>query len=160
MMPRALVAGALLLGSALAPHRQLQGQSAAQRIAGVTNGTVRFTVALRPDVCGSGQNIWTRGDRRTRTTSGDRTARDVEYDVDCDSGPGRVVLEKAGGEVRDLRFYVGGRWRAGSTVTDLGAVSAKDAAQLLLAVARSNNGKPCPRGDLPADPARQRRGVA
>ena len=49
--------GALLLANALAPHRQLQAQGASQRLAQVRDGRVRFTFALRPEVCGSGQNI-------------------------------------------------------------------------------------------------------
>ncbi|MFP5354543.1 MAG: HEAT repeat domain-containing protein [Gemmatimonadota bacterium] len=136
-----LAAGALLMAGALAPEGALQAQGAAQRLAAVRDGTVRFTVSLRPDVCGSGQNIWRTRDGRSRTTWGDRNTRDVEYDVDCDSGPGRVVLDKSGGVVRDLRFYVGGRWRSSSAVTDLGAVGAREAATILLGVARTTDGK-------------------
>ncbi len=136
-----LAAGALLIVGALAPHRELAAQNAAQRLASVRDGQVRFTVSLRPEVCGSGQNVWRTRDGRSRTTWGDRNTRDVEYDVECDSGPGRVVLDKDGGTVRDLRFYVGGRWRANSAATDLGAVSAREAAAILLQMARSNDGK-------------------
>lgn len=131
----------LLLASALGAAMPAEGQGAAQRLAGVRDGRVRFTVTLRPDVCGSGQNIWRSRDGRSRTTWGNRESRDVEYDVDCESGPGRVVIDKSEGEITDLRFYVGGRWRVGSTVTDLGAVSAREGAALLTSVARTNEGK-------------------
>lgn len=133
--------GALLMASALAPLRQLHSQGATERLAQVRDGRVRFTVALRPEVCGSGQNIWRSRDGRNRTTWGDRTSRDVEYDVECDSGPGRIVIDKDGGDVEDLRFYVGGRWRAGTQVTDLGQLSTREASTLLLSIARSNEGK-------------------
>lgn len=136
-----LVAGALLLASALAPHRQLQGQDAIQRLAQARDGRVRFTFTLRPEVCGSGQNIWRTRDGSSRTSWGNRDSRDVEYDVDCDSGPGRIVIDKDGGAVEDLRFHVGGRWRAGTQVTDLGQLGTRDAAALLLSIARSNDGK-------------------
>ncbi|MCC6928965.1 MAG: HEAT repeat domain-containing protein [Gemmatimonadaceae bacterium] len=133
--------GALLVTLALVPHRQMQGQDAARRLAAVQDGRVRFTVNLRPDVCGSGQSIWRNGDRRGRTTWGDRYSRDVEYDVDCEHGPGRIVIDKDAGRVREVRFYVGGRWRTESSATDLGQLSTKDAASLLLGVARTNQGK-------------------
>jgi hypothetical protein len=136
-----LVAGTLLLAGALAPHRAMQAQDAASRLAGVPAGRVRFTFTLRPDVCGSGHNIWRTRDGASRMNWGDRTTRDVEYDGACDHGPGRVVIDKDGGAIADLRFYVGGRWRAGTPVTDLGQVSTREAAALLLSVANSNDGK-------------------
>jgi hypothetical protein len=134
-------AGALLLAAALVPATVLEGQGVSSRVAAVRDGQVRFTVTLRPEVCGSGQSIWRTRDGRSRTNWGDRYSRDVEYDVDCDSGPGRVVIDKEGGEIRDLRFYVGGRWRASSRATDLGAVPAREAASYLTSVARREDGK-------------------
>jgi HEAT repeats len=134
-------AGALLLAAALLPANALQAQGLASRVAAVRDGQVRFTVALRPDVCGSGQNIWRSRDGRSRMNWGDRSARDVEYDVECDSGPGRIVIDREGGEIRDLRFYVGGRWRPSSSATDLGAVPAREAANYLTSVARREEGK-------------------
>jgi hypothetical protein len=117
-------------------------QGAESRLASVRDGQVRFTFALRPGVCGSGQNIWRtgRGDSRTTVTN-NRSSRDVEYDVDCDSGPGRIVIDKDRGEVIDLRFYVGGRWRANSSATDLGQLNAREAAALLLTLARTQENK-------------------
>jgi hypothetical protein len=119
----------------------LTAQSATTRAGQVRDGQVRFTFTLRPGVCGAGQNIWHNDRGRSRTSWGEKYSRDVEYDVDCESGPGRVVLEKDRGEVTDVRFYVGGRWRPSSSATDLGAVGAKEASSILLAVARTNDGK-------------------
>jgi hypothetical protein len=132
---------ALLLAGALGAAAPAGGQDVARQLAAVRDGRVRFTVPLRPDVCGSGQNIWRSKDGRTRTGWGGRDARDVEYDIDCESGPGRVVIDKADGRITELRFYVGGRWRAGTGVTDLGAVGARDGAALLTRIARTNEGK-------------------
>ncbi len=141
MTTRRFSVGALLVVGALGTTVPMQAQSATQRLAQLRDGRVRFTVTLRPEVCGSGQNVWRTRDGRSRTTWGDRDSRDVEYDVECDAGPGRIVLDKDGGTVTDLRFYVGGRWRPSQSVTDLGAVSAREAVALLLSVARSNEGK-------------------
>ncbi|MBK6486910.1 MAG: HEAT repeat domain-containing protein [Gemmatimonadetes bacterium] len=141
MTVRLLSLRALLVVGALGTAAPAHGQDAAQRLAHVRDGRVRFTVALRPEVCGSGQNVWRTRDGQSRTTWGERNARDVEYDVDCDAGPGRVVIDKDGGVVSDLRFYVGGRWRAGASVTDLGAVGVREATALLVSIARTTDGK-------------------
>lgn len=111
-----------------------RGAPLAQRIGAVRDGTVRLTFALRPDVCGSGHSIRTGPNSRT-TWNDDRRSRDVEWDDDCQTGPGRLALDVRAGAVQALRFYVGGRWRpAGSDVTDLGAVPATQAAGLLLSL--------------------------
>lgn len=117
-------------------------QSAQSRVAGVRDGQVRFTFNLRPEVCGSGQNIWRSRGGSSRTTWGnDRRSRDVEYDMDCDSGPGRIVIDKDRGEIIDMRFYVGGRWRANANATDLGQLSTREAADLLLQISRTEDNK-------------------
>lgn len=139
------LAGVLALAAATGLPAQ------ASRLASVRDGQVRFTFTLRPGVCGQGQNIWRTGRAgRDGIRIDNRATRDVEYDVECDSGPGRVIIEKEGGDITDLRFYVGGRWRAGSTATDLGALSARQAADLLLEIARSGEGKASERAIFPA----------
>lgn len=136
-MSRALVAIALL------PLATAAGQG---RASAVRDGQVRFTFTLRPGVCGQGQNIWRSG---TRGSLDAKSSRDVEYDVECEPGPGRVVVEKGGGEVRDVRFYVGGRWKASSAATDLGALPAREAAALLLAIVNGPSGKAAERAIFP-----------
>src|SRR5205807_119104 len=116
---------ALALTAVVAP-----AQSIANRVARVSNGTVRMSFRVKPGICGSGNSIWHVGGRG-RTTWGDNwnNSRDVEYDIECSIGPARLVLDRRGGEIADLRFYVGGQWRpAGSDVVDLGMVSAREAA--------------------------------
>ena len=117
-------------------------QSIASRVARVSNGTVRMTFAAKPGICGSGNSIM-HSSGRGRTTWGDNwnTSRDVEWQSDCSLGPARVVLDRRGGELTDLRFYVGGRWRpAASDVVDLGTVPPREAADYLLSIVQNDRG--------------------
>lgn len=133
-----IAAAALVLAAATAP-----AQSVADRVAQVRDGDVRLSFPLRPDVCGYGTNIRYLGrNNRIRVDDDGRRYRDVEYDIDCETGPGRLVVVRREGETTDLRFYVGGRWRASSTATDLGMVGAREAADFLLGLARTHNGRP------------------
>jgi hypothetical protein len=127
-------------------------QSIASRVARVSNGTVRMTFAARPGICGSGNSI-IHSNGRGRTTWGDNwsTSRDVEWESDCSLGPARVVLDRRGGELTDLRFYVGGRWRpAAADVVDLGTVSAHEAADYLVSIAGSERGSMGEKAIFPA----------
>jgi FOG: HEAT repeat len=128
---------AVVVASMLPP--KLEAQSLAQRIAAVREGKVRLTFPARPDLCGYNNSI-SRGRSNHMNWSSDISA-DVEYDQDCSHGPVRLVLYKEGGRVTKIRPYVGGVWRpATSGVTDLGAVSAKEATDYLIALAESDAG--------------------
>jgi hypothetical protein len=116
-------------------------QSIASRVARVANGTVRMTFAAKPGICGSGNSIRHENGRGNTNWGNWNESRDVEWDNECSMGPARVVLDRRNGELSDLRFYVGGRWRpAGSDVVDLGIVSAHDAADYLVSVAQTDKG--------------------
>jgi hypothetical protein len=127
-------------------------QSIASRVARVSNGTIRMTFAAKAGTCGSGNSIrYSNG--RGRMTWGDdwNTSRDVEWESDCNFGPARIVLDRRDGELADLRFYVGGRWRpAGSDVVDLGIVPAREAADYLMSIAQSEKGSMGEKAILPA----------
>jgi hypothetical protein len=143
----AIVLVALAGVAAVAP-----AQSIASRVSRVSNGTVRMTFAARPGICGSGNSIM-HSNGRGRTTWGDNwsTSRDVEWETDCSLGPARVVLDRRNGELTDLRFYVGGRWRpAASDVVDLGTVSAHEAADYLVSIAQSERGSMGEKAIFPA----------
>ena len=117
-------------------------QSIASKVARVSNGTVRMTFAAKPGICGSGNSIRS-SNGRGRTTWGDNwnSSRDVEWDYECNVGPARVVIDRRGGELTDLRFYVGGRWRpAASDVVDIGTVPAREAADYLLSIVQNDRG--------------------
>jgi hypothetical protein len=129
-----------------------RAQSIASRVDRVSNGTVRMSFKVKPGVCGSGNSIWHVGGRG-RTTWGDNwsNSRDVEYDIECSTGPARLVLDRRGGEITDVRFYVGGQWRpAGSDVVDLGMVPARDAADYLVSLAQSERGSMGEKAIFPA----------
>ena len=130
---------ALLLSASVASA--LGAQPIADRVSRAGNGSVRMSFATRPELCGRGGNIHRGGDWHGNFGSGERS-RDVEWDSDCDYGPGRLVLDKRDGEIVAVRFYVGGRWRANTDgVTDLGAVPAKEAADYLVSLASTLPGR-------------------
>jgi hypothetical protein len=117
------------------------GQSIASRVARVSNGTVRMTFAARPGICGSGNSIRNSSGSRNSWGNNWNISRDVEWESDCSMGPARVVVDRRGGEISDLRFYVGGRWRpAAADVVDLGTVPAREAADYLVSIAETEKG--------------------
>lgn len=122
---RAVTATVALLALGSTCH----AQSLEQRIRAMKDATVRLTFATRPGVCGSGDA----GITFRRDTPADWTR-------DCEPGPAHVTIRVAGGEATEITTRVGGRWVPRGDVTDLGAVPARDAAQLFLALARRNSG--------------------
>jgi hypothetical protein len=144
--------GLALVALSIATPDAARAQSLADRVARAGDGTVRLSFPLRPGVCGYGNTIV--HSPNSRTTWGDRDdvrSRDLEWDRQCDDGPGRLVLDVRDREVTGLRFYVGGRWRAGGDeVTDLGTVRARDAADLLLGLAERGNGRAAREAIFPA----------
>ena len=153
MSPRGLKwVAAAAIGAATLAATAVQAQSIASRVGQVSDGSVRMSFAVRPGICGSGNSIWRSGGRG-RTTWGNNWnySRDVEWEDDCSRGPGRIVIDRHRGEVTDLRFYVGGRWRpAGSDVTDLGMVPAREVADYLLSLAQSERGSMGEKAIFPA----------
>lgn len=126
-------------------------QSIANRVGRVSNGTVRLTFAAKPGICGSGNSIRHQNGRGNTNWGNWNESRDVEWDSECSMGPARVVLDRRNGELTDLRFYVGGRWRlAGADVVDLGTVSAHDAADYLVSIAQTEKGSMGSKAILPA----------
>lgn len=97
-----------------------------------------MTFAARPGVCGNGQNI----------STGRNANPDWEWE--CEPGPVRIVITKVDGEITRLRTFVGGRWRAASSTTDLGTVSAVDAADYLTSLVEHASGRASRDAILPA----------
>ncbi|MGH7672076.1 MAG: HEAT repeat domain-containing protein [Gemmatimonadales bacterium] len=138
---------ALLLALALVQ------QSLERRVAAAPDGTVRFSFAARPGVYGNGRNVisWDCRNGRCRHRQGNFSDVDGDdWTSACDSGPVRVVLTVHAGTVTDVRTYVGGDWRPGAGVTDLGTVGAREAAAYLLALAAKDSGRAAERAILPA----------
>jgi HEAT repeat protein len=138
---------ALLLALALVQ------QSLERRVAAAPDGTVRFSFAARPGVYGDGRNVISWDCRNGRCRHRQGTFSDVDADdwaSACDSGPVRVALTVHDDAVTHLRTYVGGEWRPGAGVTDLGTVGAREAAAYLLALATKDAGRAAERAILPA----------
>lgn len=116
--------------TALLP-RTVRAQSLAEQIRTAPDGTIRLSFASRAGVCGSGPNNITIMDHD-----------DTEWEGSCERGPVRVSMQVRGGSVAESDTYVGGRWRAGrGRVTDLGLVPAREAADVLLALAVEGDGE-------------------
>jgi hypothetical protein len=132
--------GVLLCATAL----DAQGTIAA-RVAAAPDGEVRMAFAARPGVCGEGDCISTHHGETRYSLDHMRYSSDVEWDVQCDDGPVRVVLTMRDHVPVTLHTYVGGRWRTpagGETVTDLGTVGAPEAASYLVSLARVSSNSP------------------
>lgn len=124
-----LGAGLLLATSLFA--LPLEAQSLAERVRQAPDGSVRLRFAARAGVCGS-----LGGGIRTRDRDDD------QWSSDCDAGPVHVLLTTSGGQVRRLRVRVGGHWTpAVGAVTDLGTVSAPEAAGWLVDLATADGGR-------------------
>ena len=143
---------AAAIGAATLAATVARAQGIANRVEQVSDGSVRMSFTVRPGICGSGNSIWHSGGRGRMTWGNDSEySRDVEWEDDCSRGPGRVVIDRHRGEITDLRFYVGGRWRpAGSDVVDLGMVPARDVADYLLAIAQTERGSMGEKAIFPA----------
>ena len=133
-----------------------QQQALERRVAAAPDGAVRFSFAAKPGVYGNGRNMisWDcdKGNCQNRQVDIDHysDADHNDWDMPCDSGPVRVVLTKRGATITDLRVYVGGEWRPGTTATDLGTVSTKDAATYLLSLAAKDESRAGEKAIFPA----------
>ena len=142
----------LVLAAALGVSAPAAAQTLAQRVAGAPDGTVRLSYAARPGVCGNGAgNISFECDDGTCGRHGIRDESDWDAgSCACEAGPVRLALTVTNGRVARLRVYVGGRWRAVAGATDLGTVSAVDAARWLLTLARSGGARAAEEAVFPA----------
>ena len=128
-----------------------EAQSLASRVAAVRDGMVRFSFASRPELCGHPNGISTGRNRGQTITWDSKRSQDVEWEIDCERGPVRVVLDRESGETAALRSYVGGKWRnIAARVTDLGTVPAREATDYLLSLAGSQSGKIAEKAIFPA----------
>jgi len=129
----------------------VQAQTLEKRVAAAPDGSVRFSFASRPDVYGNGRNSISWGCRdgncRHQQTN---DWQDNDWSEPCDSGPVRVALTKSGGRLTNMRVYVGGAWRPGTTATDLGVIGTKEATSYLLSLAMSDDSRVGEKAIFPA----------
>ncbi len=127
------IAAAAALAAALGSGRA-GAQALAQRVTRAGDGTVQLRFASRPGVCGDGRDMISTGEH-TYMRGGWSTDDHTTWRHSCAAGPVRVVLWTSHGDVDRLRVSIGGNDSDG-TVHDLGTVSAHDAAEYLLDLAR------------------------
>ena len=131
-----IVFGAVLAAGVAAPP--VAAQSLSQRIGAVSEGLVQVTYTARPDACGDGADVLALGRLFTVYPS----VRGHGWsNVNCTFGPARVVVTKRDAQVTGVRTYVGAARRTGAEVTDLGVVSAREAAAYFLELAATASGR-------------------
>ena len=114
---------------AIAPAT-VNGQSLVRQIDRVRNGTVQLTYAARSGLCGDGRETVRSGSAIVVLPSMfGRGHSDMDV---CFAGPVRVAIGRSDGETVSYRVHVGGRWSSAGDATDLGTVSAPDAARYFL----------------------------
>jgi hypothetical protein len=117
----------------------LAAQSLVRQVDRVRNGTVQLTYASRPGLCGDGRETIRSGSAIVVLPSMfGRGHSDMDV---CFTGPVRVAIGRSDGETVSYRVHVGGRWAPVADATDLGTVSAPEAARYFLDEAMGANGR-------------------
>jgi HEAT repeat protein len=132
---RHITLASLALALTLAPALGAQpGASIARRVAAAPDGEVRIAYTTRPDVCGDGRDGISIGPSMTVFDRGESYGSWSR--MRCVAGPARVTLTVRDHKVVGVRTRVGGAWpSAASDATDLGRVSAPEAAAYFLSLA-------------------------
>jgi HEAT repeat protein len=111
-------------------------QSLADKVAAAGDRTVQFSYPTRPGVCGDGRSYISMG---AGNFYGSFSSNNVDQ---CQAGPARVVIDLADRNVVAVRSYVGALPAAADPgITNLGTVTAADAADYLLGVATRADGR-------------------
>jgi HEAT repeat protein len=111
-------------------------QSLAGKVAAAGDRTVQFSYPTRPGVCGDGRSYISMG---SGNFYGSFSSNNVDQ---CQAGPARVVIDLADRNVVAIRSYVGALPAAADPgITNLGTVTAADAADYLLGVATRADGR-------------------
>ena len=128
------------LAMTIAPALGAQSGSAiARRVAAAPDGEVRLAYTTRSDVCGDGREGVSIGPSMTFFDRGESYGT---WTRRCVAGPARVTLTVRDHKVVTVRTRVGGTWpSAASDVTDLGRVSAPEAAAYFMSLAPQLEGK-------------------
>ena len=137
-LPFIALAGLALAGDAHA-------QSLADRVASAPRARVQFSYAARAEVCGNGRTFVQVAGNSWYGSFNDADRRDA-----CVGGPARVLIDRAGRDIVSIATFVGPLAEAESDVTDLGRVSSRAAAEFLLGLAESAEGRVSRDAILPA----------
>lgn len=150
MIPSAHSARAATLVIALVLPITAGAQSLERRIldggAATRDGSVQFTFASRPGVCGDGQRFLSDGlgaDNRLYENGSFSGWRSGEESAPCTPGPVRVLVFTSGGEIVRLRTFVGPvRANDDNRSRDLGTVPVDDAVEFLTHLVERGSGRP------------------
>lgn len=136
-----IAAAALLAAAGQTLQAQTQqSQSIANRVSSAPDGRVQFTFAARPGICGNGRSYIQTGPNSYNGTFYGNYNDAVRMDP-CVPGPVRVVIDRADKQPLSIQTYVGPADSTLRGVTDLGHYRAQDAADYLLSLAGSADGR-------------------
>ena len=125
---------AVLLTTATAALASVvDAQSLATRVDAVRDGSVVMSFAGRPGLCGDGSDMIWFGDRMYSFGQFGHFRGGMPS---CNTGPVLVTIGRAAGETISIRTRVGRRGSPASDATNLGTVSARDAAAYFFAQSR------------------------
>jgi hypothetical protein len=146
-------ASLIALAAALALPRPTLAQSLERRVLESGDGTVQFSFASRPGVCGDGVSYVRDGfggDNRIYENGNFSGRRHGDDWPPCMPGPIRVVASVTGGELLRLRTFAGPQHASAEPqLRDLGAVSVSEAVAFLTRVVEHGNGRPSRDAILP-----------
>ena len=128
-------------------------QSLANRVSGAGDGPVQFSFASREGVCGNGRGMFRvdeDGWYQTTTSSGNYSSGDFARDQGSQREPVRVVVTHAGRDLVKIETFAGPLFADPESGRNLGVVSAREAAQYLLSLAATADGRPSREAILPA----------
>ncbi len=143
MKPSLLPCAVLGALSVVTAH-SLNAQALARRVESASSPNVQFHFSARPGVCGDGRTYI-----RTDTDSWYGSVNDFTRSQPCEVGPVRVVIVRSDREPIRIETF-GGTLRNDSSAADLGRVASADAANYLMSVARSAEGRVGREALLPA----------
>ncbi len=125
-------------------------QSLERRAAAAGDTPVQFHFATRDGVCGDGRSYLHVDDDGFYGSFYSSYGSDGMRSPACQPGPARVVIVRAGRDVVKVETYVGPLAPDAGAAKDLGAVSAREAAEYLMSVAATADGRPGHDALLPA----------
>jgi HEAT repeat protein len=142
---RVAAAGTLLAAASTASASLAAAQSIASRVSSAPDGRVQFSFAARPGVCGNGRGFIQSGAGNfTSISYNGNTYGNINDGMradPCVPGPVRVVIDRADKLPLSVQTYVGPADSTLRGVTDLGRVRAQDAADYLLSMASTIDGR-------------------
>ncbi|MGI8548730.1 MAG: hypothetical protein ACR2M1_15605, partial [Gemmatimonadaceae bacterium] len=129
-----------------APAVSLSAQSLAARVRSAPAARLQFEFPARAGACGDGQSFVSTGDN---SFYGNYNIINGVSSRPCTPGPVSVVLDRADGAITSIATNVG-PVNPAEGATDLGTVSAREAADYLMSLANSAEGRASRDAILPA----------